>query len=339
MAGDSFFSELRKRRVFRAAAIYGAVAWGLTEVIVTIVQQLFLPYWVSTLSVIIFVVGFPVAMFLAWTFDFTAEGIQRTEIRSRRGAASIIGSVVLLVAGTAGLFLLINPGKPPQLLPNSVAVLPFENVSRREDDYYLSEGLSDELRDQLGRMSGIRMAARSSSIAARNQAVGAIQTAGKLGVAYLVEGNLRRNGPRLSISVHLVDGSTGISVWSELYERSRLELLDVQQDIARQVVGIVLPDTPSIRVAAPVTLDPTANDLLLLARHKENEVRSKQEVDTQTLLDAIQLYRQATQIDPGSALAYSRLGSALLYIGDIEAAEAPVMRALELSPELSDVQN
>ena len=132
MAGDTFFSELRKRRVFRAAAIYGAVAWGLTEVIVTVVQQLFLPYWVSTLSVIIFVVGFPVAMFLAWTFDFTAEGIRRTDITSRRGTATIMGSVVLLVAGTAGLFLLINPGKPPALVPSSIAVLPFENVSRRD---------------------------------------------------------------------------------------------------------------------------------------------------------------------------------------------------------------
>ena len=340
MAGDSFFSELRKRKVLQAAAIYGAVAWGLTEVIVTIVQQLFLPGWVATLSVIVFIVGFPVAMFLAWTFDITSEGIQRTEIASRRGAASIVGSVVLLIAGTAGLFLLINPGKPPPpLSPHSVAVLPFENVSRREADYYLSEGLSDELRDQLGRMQGIRMAARSSSIAIRNQAVGAIQMAGALGVAYLVEGSVRRNGPRLSISVHLIDGSTGFSVWSTNYERSRLELLEVQQDVARQVVGIVLPDTPAMRVAAPVTLDPTANDLLLLARHKENEVRSRPVVDTDTLLEAIQLYRQATQIDPGSAIARSRLGSALLYLGDIEAAEEPIMMALEIDAELSEVQN
>ncbi len=339
MAGDTFFSELRKRRVFRAAAIYGAVAWGLTEVIVTIVQQLFLPYWVSTLSVIVFVVGFPVAMFLAWTFDFTAEGIQRTEITSRRGAASIVGSVLLLVAGTAGLFVLINPGKPVPLAPNSIAVLPFENISRREEDYYLSEGLGDELRDQLGRMPGIRMAARSSSIAIHNQAVGAIQRAASLGVAYLVEGSLRRNGPRLSISVQLIDGSTGFSVWSDNYMLSRLELLDAQQDIARQVVGIVLPDEPTIRIAAPVTLDATANDLLLLARHKENEVRSRPVVDTETLLEAIQLYRKATQADPNSALAHSRLGNALLYLGDIDAAEEPIMRALELDPELSEVHN
>lgn len=340
MAGDSFFSELSERKVFRAAAIYGAVAWGLTEVIITIVEQLFLPRWVSTISVIIFVVGFPVAMFLAWTFDITAGGIQRTEIRSRRGAASIVGSVVLLVAGTVGLFILIRPGwEPPPLSPYSVAVLPFENVSRREDDFYLSEGLGDELRDQLGRMPGIRMAARSSSIAIHNQSVGAIERASTLGVAYLVEGSLRRNGSRLSVSVQLVDGRTGLLAWAENYVLSRLELLDAQQDIARQVVGVMLPDAPTIRVAAPVTLNPTANDLLLLARYKENEVRSKPIVDKETLLEAIRLYRQATQIDPGSALAHSRLGNALLYLDEIEAAEAPIMRALELDPALSEVQN
>ena len=109
MAKRSPFSELRHRKVVQTAAIYGAVAWGVTEVIVTIVEQLFLPQWLSTLAVIFFVVGFPVAMFLAWTFDLTHEGLRRTEIRSGRGTASIAVSMLLLIAGTAGLFLLIRP--------------------------------------------------------------------------------------------------------------------------------------------------------------------------------------------------------------------------------------
>ncbi len=347
MAGDSFFAELRKRRVFRAAAIYGAVAWGLTEVIVTIVEQLYLPAWVATLSVIVFVVGFPVAMFLAWTFDITASGIQRTEISSRRGAVSIAGSMLLLVLGTGGLFLLIRPAMEQAdpgadeiaLRPHSIAVLPFENVSRREDDFYLSEGLSDELRDQLGRVQGLQIAARSSSIAARNQAIGATRMAASLGVAYLVEGSLRRNGPRLGISVQLIDGRTGLAAWSGNYERGRLELLEVQQEVAQQLVAFVLPDSSSLDAPSPATLNATANDLLYLARREMNAVRSRQEVDTEKLLKAISLYRQATRADPQSALAHSRLASALLYLGDIEAAEAPILTALSLNPELSEVQN
>ncbi len=136
MAEQSFFVELKKRKVVQVAAIYGAVAWGLTEVVVTIVEQLFLPQWVATLSVIGFVVGFPVAMFLAWTFDITPEGIRRTEVTSRRGTASIVLSVALLIAGTGGLFWLIKPvmqqgGVDTELsiLPNSVAVMPFDNAT------------------------------------------------------------------------------------------------------------------------------------------------------------------------------------------------------------------
>jgi adenylate cyclase len=108
MAGQSLFAELRKRKVVQAAAIYVAVAWGVTEIVVTIVDQLLLPQWVATLTVIFFVVGFPVTMFLSWTFDITADGIQRTSVSSRRGAASIALSKALLVAGTAGLLFLIE---------------------------------------------------------------------------------------------------------------------------------------------------------------------------------------------------------------------------------------
>ena len=156
MAKRSFFTELRKRKVVQAAAIYGAVAWGVTEVLVTVVEQLFLPQWVSTLAVIGFVVGFPVAMFLSWTFDITADGIERTTVTSRRGKASIVASLLLLVAGTAGLFFLIRPSLEfneatnleAEILPNSIAVLPFENAGLDPRDAYLGEGLSDEVRER-----------------------------------------------------------------------------------------------------------------------------------------------------------------------------------------------
>jgi len=342
----SFFGELRKRRVFQAAAIYGAVAWGVTEVLVTVVEQLFLPQWVATLAVIGFVVGFPVAMFLAWTFDITGEGIRRTEVGSRRGTASIAVSMLLLVAGTAGLFLLIRPTLEHEqdysaatvTPPNSLAVLPFENAGLDPTDTYLSDGLSDELRDLLGQVEGLRIAARSSSLAFREQGLDARDGSARLGVAMLVEGSLRRQGNQLRVSVQLVDGASGLAVWSRSFERGPNELLNLQQDILQQVVQTMLPDAQQV-AAEPATRDATANESLLLARYYEQQVRAREEVDTETLLKAIELYREAVQQDSQSALAHSRLAGALLYLGDIGAAEAPIFRALSLDPELSEVQH
>ncbi|MDH3939651.1 MAG: hypothetical protein OET46_01580, partial [Xanthomonadales bacterium] len=330
----------------QTAAIYGAVAWGVTEVAVTVVEQLFLPQWVATLSVIGFVVGFPVAMFLAWTFDLTSEGLQRTTIASKRGKASIAASMVLLVAGTAGLFFLIKPALQSQgtnpgvisLAPNSIAVLPFDSAGLALDDAYLGDGLSDELRDQLGRVSGLRIAARSSSISARDQRLDALTISTKLGVANLVEGSLRRQGNKLRVSVQLIEGSSGLAIWSEVYERGPNELISVQQAIVEKVASLVLPDS-ELEIADPATLDATANELMLLARHYDQKVRDRQVRDEKTLLEAVRLYREATEADPESALTHSRLAGALLYLGDIEAAEAPIFKALSLDPNLSEVQN
>ncbi len=346
MAGDSFFGELRRRKVLQAAAIYVAVAWGVVEIVVTIVEQLFLPQWVATLSVIAFVVGFPVAMFLAWTFDITREGIRRTEVTSRRGTASIALSMTLLVAGTAGLFLLIKPSiqgtgersAAPDILPNSVAVLPFENVSQDKDDLYLSEGLSDELRDQLGRVAELRIAARSSSVAAVDRGMDAMTASDSLRVAHLVEGSMRRHGKRLKVSVQLIEGHTGLAVWSDTFERGASELLSVQQTIADEIVRRVLPDAGEI-VTTPATRVADANEFMILAQHYERQVRDRQVVDEETLLRAVRLYREAVVADPESALAHSRLAGALIYLGELEAAESPIFRALELDPGLSAVQN
>ncbi len=346
MAENSFFIELRKRKVFQTAAVYIAVAWGATEILVTVAERLFMPAWIPSLVVIAFVVGFPVAMFLAWIFDITPEGIRRTTIESRRGKASVALAATLLIAGTAGLFLLIEPALQSQqagdksvaAVPNSLAVLPFVNASQDPADAWLSEGLSDELRDQLGRVAGIRVAARSSSVAARAQDLDALAISERLRVTHLVEGSLRHMGNKLSVSVQLIEGDSGLVLWSRNFERGPRELVNVQHSIVMMLVQQLIPDAGPV-TAEPATLDYTANELMLMARHKLQQVRDSQEVDVEMLQESVRLYRQACEADPESALAQSRLADALLYLGDIEAAEAPIFRALTLNPNLSEVQN
>lgn len=346
MPNNSFFDELRKRKVLQTAAIYFAVAWGVVEVAVTIVEQLFLPQWVATLAVIVFVIGFPVAMFLAWTFDLTASGMRRTTIASRRGTASLVGALILLVVGTGGLFILIRPDlqiqeqhvRVPGTPTNSIAVMPFNNAGHDPDDAYLSEGLSDNLRDQLGALPNMRIAARSSSIVARELGFDAVSIAEQLGVANLVEGSIRRQGNTLRVSVQLIEGATGLSLLSQTFERGPRELLLVQNEIVEEIAALVMPDT-NLTVAGPATLDPTANELMLLARHYELDVRDREETDVENLIKAIELYRQATEADPESALAHSRLAGTLLFLGDIEQAAAPIFKAVSLDPNLSEVQH
>lgn len=346
MPDESFFSELRRRKVVQAAAIYGAVAWGVTEVVVTVVDQLFLPRWISALTVILFVVGFPVAMFLAWTFDFTADGIQRTAVASRRGRASIVISLLLLVAGTGGLFLLIQPAlnreagadPTPAVPANAMAVLPFDPAGPAAEDIYLAEGLSDEVRDLLGRVEGLQIAARSSSVTAAGLAMDARAVAERLGVARILEATVRRQANTLRVSVQLIDGSTGLAAWTRRFERGPNELLALQQDIVQGVVAEVLPDAEPAPVRT-ATRDATAGELLMIARQYELRVRDRETVDTALLSEAISLYRRAIELDPESALAHSRLANALLYLGDLDAAEAPIFRALSLDPDLSEVQH
>ena len=157
-------------------------------------------------------------------------------------------------------------------------------------------------------------------------------------VAHLVEGSMRRQGNRLRVSVQLIEGRTGLAIWSETYQRSATELLVVQQTIADEIVSRILPKAENV-VTTPATRDADANELMLLARHYERQVRERQVRDDATLLDAIRLYREATEADPESALAHSRLAGALLFLGDIDAAEAPIRTALILDAQLSEVQN
>lgn len=342
MARASFFDELKERRVFQVAAIYVAVAWGVTEIVVTVADKLPLPTWVSTLAVIAFIAGFPVAMLLAWTFDITPEGVQRTLITSRKGKMSIAGALTLLLISTAGLFLLIKPTAPIvdslEIRPNSIAVMPFENAGGVPGDDYLVAGLADDLRDQLGQVAGLKMAARSSSIVARNQALDAISVSSQLGVGVLVEGSVRRRGSRLIVSVELVEGKSGLLIWSSAFDRTAQEILSVQQSMAEQILAQVLPE-PRGAVARQSTNNSPANELMLLARYYELQVREQLDVDNNLLSKAIDFYRQATEVDTESAVAHSRLARVLMYANDFAGAEAPIFRAVTLNSELSEVQN
>lgn len=351
----NLIAELGRRRVLQVAVVYAAIAWSITEVISFLLDALpVFPEWSKALVAITFIVGFPVAMFLAWRFDIGPGGIRRTEAATAEGRLTIAAACLLLIGATAGLFYLIYPRVLEQAdviatrdyvafggvaAPNTIAVLPFANASENPEDLYMSDGLGDELRDQLGRVAGLRVAARSSSVIFRNQEIDAIGIADRLGVGKLVEGTLRREGNQLRITVSIIDGETGFQDWTRPFDHPATNLLAAQQEIAAAVVRQMLPESDAtLEVAEPATLDASAHDLMLLARHYYQQVKDDPVVELEILDKAIEYYHQATLADPDSALAHSRLGDVLLYLGDIEHAEEPIFRALALDPNLSEVQ-
>jgi len=251
-----------------------------------------------------------------------------------RAVAAIAAAAATIVAIT---ILNIAPfrGGGPALSEDAIAVLPFANTGGDANDDYLSEGLADELRDQLGRVPGLRVKARASSNAVRDENLDTKEIGERLGAGRLIEGSVLKHGSQLRVSVRIVESKSGDQIWSKTYDRTANDLLNIQQEIAAAVVAEI---AASESAPPPSTTDISAYDKLLLARHYEQEVKDAQIVDEAKLARAIDLYKAAVADDPASAVAHARLAGALLYAGDADAAEPEVFRALNLDPNSSDVQ-
>jgi TolB-like protein len=270
-------------------------------------------------------------------FDRRETGRSATKRPSRRVVAlTAIAVTVVLVAGAS---LAWRPqiisawtGQEIAAKQQGLVVLPFENGSPEEADAYLSEGFSDELRDQLSRVPGLRVVARPSSIVFRGQNKPASLIAKELGVATVVEGRFRKDGDSLRIVVRLIDGTNDTQLWSQRYDRKSSDLLAIQQEVAlaaaRQILPQVDPNELRPEYEASVT------DLMMLARNYQQKAASPEDWDK-----VVSLYRQVLELDPESALAHARLAKALLYQGkDVDAAERQARLALSINPNLAEAR-
>ena len=198
----------------------------------------------------------------------------------------------------------------------SVAVLSFSNISDDPSNNHLSEGLSDELRDHLAQVAGLRVMARSSSIQFRGQNLNGTTIAEQLGVSRVIEGRFNRRGNRVQLSVQLIDATTGFQLWSQQFERASRDLILMQQELARAVASQLMPELQlEDESPTPSAQQVSAHDLLLLGRQYEQQVTDQQLVDETKLQRAVDYYRQALDLDPQSAEAHARLGKVLLYQG------------------------
>jgi adenylate cyclase len=348
-------AELRRRKVFRAAAVYGAAAFVVVQAADIVFPRLALPDWTVTLVVALALLGLVPALALAWHFDATPDGMRRTaratpdelvalaaQPRTRRwaqGAAAFGG--LLLLAGGAWWTLIGAGARSPAY--DSIAVLPFVNLSGDPANDYFGDGLAEELLNALSSIDGLKVAARTSAFAFRGGTADVRTIGDTLRVATVLEGSVRRSADRIRISAQLVDARSGYRLWSQTYDRPLTELFSVQDAIASEIVNaLALRLTGAARAEGLYrggTSEVEAYDLYLLGRQKW----ATREIPL--LHEAVEHFEQAIARDSSFALAWSGLADAIdalawrrdaAALARIPEAKYAALQAILLDPQLAE---
>jgi len=360
----SFFKELKERRVYRVALAYGIVGSALVQIGGTILPIFHAPEWVQQIFVVALAAGFPIALMLAWAFDITPSGIERTpnvhglHVTNRRQAL-VLGFVGTLIAAFALFSYWFwhpwrtpagpRPGLTNSTVPEkSIAVLPFENLSAEKENAFFTDGVQDEILTNLGKVSDLKVISHWSVQDYKSGVARDLQQIGQqLGVAYVLEGSVQRVPNRLRVSAQLIDARTNSQVWADTYDRAVADLFQIQSEIAQTIVAQLrakLSPQEKANMEERPTSDLVAFDLYLQAKEIVDTYLEAQDPGA-SLQRAVRLLDEATERDPNFALAYCYAGRAhdLLYFLDLDPspartllAEAAVTKALQLRPNLPE---
>lgn len=348
-----FLAELKRRRVFRVMAVYGIVGFVVLQVVDLAVPALLLPEWTYRLVALLLLIGFPIAIILAWAFDRTPEGVQRTQPASAEeiqrtvaapaaqrwpiGLAALVGSVLL---GLGSWWVLTRPDTAQARTYDSIAVLPFVDMTGDKKAEYLGDGLAEELLNALAGIDGLKVASRTSAFAFKGSSASAKTIGESLGVSLVLEGSVRGTHDRLRITAQLIDSSDGFHLWSQTYDRTLTNLLELQDDITTRIVEELseeLDPGAAADLLSPGTQNDLAYDYFLQGRHFWN----KRTFDDMQV--AIGLFEKAIAADSSFAPAYAAIADAYgvpAGWGDdtenaLAQAEHFARRALELDPTLA----
>ena len=334
----SLFKELQRRNVIKMTVVYVLAGWVLLQVADIVIPALGIPEWGVTFVLVLIALGFPIALIFSWVYEITPEGIRKekdiasgdsiTHETSAKLNYLVVGLLVIIAAllafnlfGTRGLeteTAVIDVSEPdtttvvdspvsPGEGPSSVAVLPFVNMSPDPDNEYFSDGISEELLNVLVKVEGLRVPSRTSSFAFKGQEKPIAEIAAILKVDHVLEGSVRKAGNTVRVTAQLIDVHTDTHLWSETYDRELTDIFAIQDEIANSIVRALQAtlgtDVPALAENRP-TESLAAYELYLRARfflrlrHEENLRRS------------IELFKQATELDPEFAQAWSGLAAA-----------------------------
>jgi serine/threonine-protein kinase len=311
----NFFAELKRRNVYKVAAAYAVVGWLLVQVATQVFPFFEIPNWAVRLIVLAIVIGFPIALVIAWAFELTPEGLKRTEdvdlataVRQPRKRAWIF---VVIIAGamSLGLFFLGrytagNTATGSSISQKSIAILPFENATRNTETEYLSDGISEALINSLSELPQLKIIARSTAFRYKGKQIDPQSVGRDLTVQTVLMGVVRQVGDRLNVQVDLVDATTGSQLWGQEYERKLADLVAVKQALVREVtekLRLKLTGKQQQRLTQRDTTDAEAYQSYLKGRYYWNKRTAE------NLTKAIEQFQQAADKDPNYALAYAGL--------------------------------
>jgi len=357
----NFFAELSRRNVFRVGIAYAVIGWVLAQVAGFAAETFGAPDWVMKMFVVFLLLGLPLALFFAWAFELTPEGLKRDEdvdrdrsVTGRTGRKLdrvIIGVlVVAVVLFAADRFLLDEPGVPGEPVAavegkRSIAVLPFANMSGDPEQDFFSDGITEEILNSLVRVEGLSVASRTSSFQFRDQSRGIPAIAAELQVLFVLEGSVRKAGDSIRITAQLIDAENDRHLWSQTFDRELVDIFVVQSEIANAITRSLeetlgLEDLPEVPTRM-LTDNMDAYELYLRGRRL-----FEHRTQPQDLFDAAAYLEQAVEMDADFAAAWEFLGAVYSImpswgIRDLgaetyfERAAAVVDRALAIDPELA----
>ena len=293
MNPKKFFTELKRRRVYSVALAYLVGGWALAQGIAQVLPVFDIPNWVVRLTVLLIVLGFPVALVLSWFFDLTRYGIVRTpDLDTRR--TDIVPSA-----------LASNRVDSDE---KSIAVLPFNDLSPAKDHAYFGEGIAEELLGALAKVDGLRVAARRSSFWFKDKEAELGEIASKLNVGHVLEGSVRRDGNRVRITAELIDAGDGFTIWSETYEREMHGIFALQDEITRSIV-----DTLKLKLA--ISTSRPSRSTAAYDAYLEGLVYSDKNTEPE-LRKSLEFFQRALEQDPKFSRAWTGIAKAWLWLAD-----------------------
>jgi TolB-like protein/tetratricopeptide (TPR) repeat protein len=362
----TWYEELKRRRVFRAVVAFGVVAFAVLQVVEPVLHAFHLDDRWLTAVVLALAAAFPLVVVLAWVFDLRGGRIERAAPMAGPAAPSRLAIAFTLVglglvAAAPGLTWVLFKARatavapapaaalegtsaPAGLLASTIAVLPFVDMSPQHDQEFFSDGIAEEILGALAHVPGLRVIGRTSSFAFKGKSEDVASIARKLQAGTLLEGSVRREGDRVRVTAQLVNGTDGVEVWSERFDRQLTGVFAVQDEIARAVVlalrGRVSSPAPAEPASRPTT-SPEAYARYLLGRHFIGQPSGE------GFKRATEALEQAVALDPGYAPAWASLAYAAFWRVQFETtgpeqaaytarARAAAEKAVALAPDLAE---